>query len=123
MGFCEQELHPFGDVTRNSERTAQWGQAQGPLSLLTVNYDKGGGDVDLEDGRLFGLYRRREAAVVYTGTGCCPQCLCVSCEVGTEVPSAYLCVSCEVRTEVPTQCIYVFRTVLTINSDCFPTQH
>jgi hypothetical protein len=36
-------------------------------------------------------------------------------------------VSCEVRTELLyillTQCIYVFRMVLTINSDCFPKQH
>jgi hypothetical protein len=24
---------------------------------------------------------------------------------------------------LPTQCIYVFRMVLTVNSDCFPKQH
>jgi hypothetical protein len=37
-----------------------------------------------------------------------------------------LTVSCEVRTELcilPTQCICVFRMVLTTNSDCFPKQH
>jgi hypothetical protein len=52
-------------------------------------------------------------------------------EVGTEVnvkitklsPGVVTPYIPVVGTEVPTQCIYVFRMVLAINSDCFPKQH
>jgi hypothetical protein len=38
------------------------------------------------------------------------------------LPLERICVS-RVRYGLPTQCICVFRTVLTANSDCFPKQH
>jgi hypothetical protein len=48
------------------------------------------------------------------------------CLINLLKPSSSLCTACVNTLQiciVPTQCICVFRMVLTINSDCFPKQH
>jgi hypothetical protein len=46
-----------------------------------------------------------------------------TCLKGPVVTICITCVNTLNLPILPTECIYVFRMVLTINSDCFPKQH